>query len=59
MFAGTAKLSGRLHALLAALLIVVVCGRKIRLQERDLAGVFGEEYAACRRTTWALIPGIF
>jgi len=41
---------------------VVLAGaywRKIRLEEQSLVGTFGAEYGEYRRSTWALIPGLF
>jgi protein-S-isoprenylcysteine O-methyltransferase Ste14 len=58
LMVGTAFISGELHALVAVALIVVAYWRKIRLEERHLRGVFGAEYGAYRRGTWALVPGL-
>lgn len=59
MFLGTTVVSGEWHALVALALIVVAYGRKIRLEERSLRGVFGPAYDAYRRESWALIPWVF
>lgn len=55
---GTALVSGELHALVAVVVIVVAYWRKIPLEEHHLRGVFGAEYDAYRRDTWALVPGL-
>ena len=59
MFIGTAMVAGELHALLAVATIGISYWRKIRLEEKRLGEVFGAEYDAYRRATWALIPGIY
>jgi protein-S-isoprenylcysteine O-methyltransferase Ste14 len=58
MFFGTALVSGDLHAFLGAGVITVAYARKIRLEERNLADVFGPRYEEYRRTTRALIPWV-
>jgi protein-S-isoprenylcysteine O-methyltransferase Ste14 len=58
MFAGTALVSGRLHALLGVVLIVGAYWRKIRLEEQSLRGVFGTAYEDYQRGTWAVVPGV-
>lgn len=58
MFVGTAMVSGEWHALVGLVIGVFAYCRKIRLEERHLGGVFGEEYERYRRESWALIPGI-
>jgi len=59
MFAGTALVSGELHALLALSIIGFAYWRKIRLEEHRLGEVFGAEYDAYRGHSWALIPGLY
>lgn len=59
MYAGPAIVSGEAHALLGLLLAVVAYWRKIRLEEAVLIEGFGAEYAAYRRQTWKLLPGLF
>jgi len=59
MCAGTAIVSGELHALFGLGTIVFAYWRKIRLEETNLREAFGTEYEAYRRATWALVPGVF
>lgn len=59
MFVGTAIVSGELHALIGTALGAFAYWRKIRLEERNLEEAFGPAYAAYRRETWALLPGVF
>jgi protein-S-isoprenylcysteine O-methyltransferase Ste14 len=58
MAAGTAVVSGQYHALLGVALFMLAYARKIRMEERVLAGEFGEPYVAYRRRTAALIPWV-
>jgi len=59
MAAGTAIVSGEMHALPAIAVLAGAYWRKIRLEEQSLVGTFGAEYGEYRRSTWALIPGLF
>ena len=59
MIAGTALVSGDAHAFLGAALMAAAYVRKIHLEERNLAELFGAAYADYRRTTRALIPWLF
>ncbi len=59
MAAGTAIVSGTLHALLGMTLMIVAYARKIRMEESTLRTAFGVEYDQYRRVSWALVPGIF
>ena len=59
MYAGTALVSGELHALIAVVIAVIAYARKIPMEERHLDSVFGGAYAEYRKKSWALIPGIF
>jgi uncharacterized membrane protein len=59
MFLGTALVSGDLHAFVGVALIVGAYVRKIRLEEQSLADVFGVRYDDYRRSTRALIPGVY
>jgi protein-S-isoprenylcysteine O-methyltransferase Ste14 len=59
MAAGSALVSGQLHALLGLGLMVFAYWRKIRLEEANLNQAFGPAYAAYRQKTWALIPGLY
>ncbi|MGC2638421.1 MAG: hypothetical protein WA294_14650 [Acidobacteriaceae bacterium] len=51
--------SGQLHALLAVVLILLAYLRKIRMEERILAGTFGDEFTAWQRNSWLLLPLIY
>jgi len=53
---GIAIASGEWHAAAGVLVLVVAYARKIRLEERNLREVFGAEYDAYRRDSWALVP---
>jgi protein-S-isoprenylcysteine O-methyltransferase Ste14 len=59
MFLGTALVFGDLHAFVGVALIVGAYVRKTRLEERNLADVFGARYDEYRRTTPALIPWVY
>lgn len=59
MALGTAVISGEWHALAGFALVATAYARKIRMEERHLRGLFGAEYDAYARATWALVPGIF
>jgi isoprenylcysteine carboxyl methyltransferase (ICMT) family protein YpbQ len=59
MYAGTAIVSGQMHALVGLLLAVIAYLRKSRMEETNLAKAFGEQYVAYRDETWALVPGIY
>jgi protein-S-isoprenylcysteine O-methyltransferase Ste14 len=59
MYAGTAIVSGELHALAGVAIVTCAYWRKIRLEEENLHEAFGAEYDAYRRQTWALLPGLF
>jgi protein-S-isoprenylcysteine O-methyltransferase Ste14 len=56
MFAGTALVSGQMHAAVGFGMAAFAYGRKMRLEEANLKNAFGPEYDAYRRETWALIP---
>ena len=58
MFAGTALVSGDVHAFLGAAVMAVAYVRKIRLEERNLSDLFGSRYEEYRRTTRAIIPWV-
>jgi protein-S-isoprenylcysteine O-methyltransferase Ste14 len=58
MFLGAALVSGDVHAFLAVAVITGAYLRKIRLEEQNLAKVFGPRYDEYRRETRALIPWI-
>jgi protein-S-isoprenylcysteine O-methyltransferase Ste14 len=56
MFVGAALVSGDVHAFLAVAVVTGAYLRKIRLEEQNLAQVFGPRYEEYRRETRALIP---
>jgi protein-S-isoprenylcysteine O-methyltransferase Ste14 len=56
MFAGTAVVSGQLHAALGLAMAGFAYWRKIRLEEANLRKAFGPEYDAYRRATGSLVP---
>jgi protein-S-isoprenylcysteine O-methyltransferase Ste14 len=53
---GIAVASGEWHALAGIIVMSFTYWRKIRLEGRNLREVFGTEYEAFRRESWALIP---
>jgi len=59
MYLGTALVSGQMHALLGLAMASAAYWRKIRLEEANLYEAFGPDYAAYRRESWALVPGLF
>ncbi len=59
MYAGSAIVSGKMHALVGLALAVIAYLRKARMEEANLANVFGEKYSAYRNDTWALIPRVY
>ena len=59
MYAGTMLVSGQLHAALALVVVTAAYWRKLRLEEAVLTKTFGDEYAAYRRDSWALVPPLF
>jgi protein-S-isoprenylcysteine O-methyltransferase Ste14 len=56
MYIGPALISGRLQGILSVALVAIAYARKIRQEERVLAGEFGQAYDAYRRESWALVP---
>jgi len=59
MYAGTAIVSGEIHALIAVAMVAFAYWRKIRMEESNLHEAFGPEYSAYKRRTWALVPLVF
>jgi protein-S-isoprenylcysteine O-methyltransferase Ste14 len=59
MYAGTAVVSGEWHALLGFVLAVAAYGRKMRMEEANLAAAFGAARGDYRRSTKLLLPGLF
>jgi protein-S-isoprenylcysteine O-methyltransferase Ste14 len=56
MSAGTAIVSGQLHAVIGLAMMAFAYWRKIRLEEANMRKAFGPAYEAYRRNTGALIP---
>lgn len=56
MGVGTSLISGELHALLAAIILIGAYLRKLRMEEKHLHKLFGDEYRVYSRETGALIP---
>lgn len=59
MFAGTALVSGEYHALVGLALGLFAYWRKLRLEEQNLAAVFGSAWTDYRKTSWALLPPVY
>ncbi|HTM58034.1 MAG TPA: isoprenylcysteine carboxylmethyltransferase family protein [Candidatus Udaeobacter sp.] len=59
MYLFTAAVSGELHALLGVVIAIIAYARKIPMEEQNLDSVFGDAYAEYRKTSWALVPGIY
>jgi protein-S-isoprenylcysteine O-methyltransferase Ste14 len=59
MAIGTALVSGRVHALVGVVVMAGAYARKIPLEERVLAGEFGDEFARYRGASAALVPWVF
>jgi len=59
MYLGLALLTGEWLAVIGLTLAVIAYWRKIRLEEANLGTAFGGQYDEYRRTSWALVPGIF
>jgi protein-S-isoprenylcysteine O-methyltransferase Ste14 len=59
MYAGLALVSGEWLAIAGLAMAAFAYWRKIRLEEAVLVEAFGTDYDAYRRTTWALVPGLF
>jgi protein-S-isoprenylcysteine O-methyltransferase Ste14 len=55
-FIGSAVARGEWRAVLAVLIVWAALWRKLRLEERWMAEVFGEQYAAYRQRVPALVP---
>jgi protein-S-isoprenylcysteine O-methyltransferase Ste14 len=59
MYSGAALVTGTWLALAGVAIVVLAYARKIRLEEANLELAFGGEYREYRRTTWALLPGLY
>jgi len=55
---GTALVSGELHTLVGFALIVLAYIRKIRMEERNLAALFGPAWQDYCRATKCVVPGL-
>ena len=58
MILGTGLASGRAHGFLAFPIAVSALWLRSRAEERWMVDVFGDRYAAYRKTSWALIPPV-
>jgi len=56
MYVGAALVTGRWLAIIGVAMAGFAYWRKIRLEEANLDAVFGADYDAYRRETWALVP---
>ena len=59
MYAGTAIVSGQMHALLGLLLGIAAYLRKTRMEEQNMVIAFGGKYQTYRDETSALVPGLY
>jgi protein-S-isoprenylcysteine O-methyltransferase Ste14 len=59
VYLSVAFVSGEIHGLIGTALAMVAYWRKIRMEEKNLGGIFGADYDGYRRGTWALIPGVW
>jgi protein-S-isoprenylcysteine O-methyltransferase Ste14 len=59
MYLGVAVVTGEWLAVAGFGMAFLAYWRKIRLEEATLDAAFGPDYGDYRRTTWALVPGLF
>ena len=59
MYIGLALVTGEWLALIGVAMAALAYWRKIRLEEAALDAAFGADYDSYRRTTWALMPGLY
>jgi protein-S-isoprenylcysteine O-methyltransferase Ste14 len=59
MYLGPAIVTGEWLAVVGVAMALFAYWRKIRIEEATLDAAFGPRYANYRRTTWALVPGIY
>ena len=59
VYAGPMLVTGEWLAVIGFAMAFFAYWRKIRLEEATLGVAFGQDYAAYRRETWALVPGLF
>jgi protein-S-isoprenylcysteine O-methyltransferase Ste14 len=57
-FIGSAIQVGDVRGIFAVLIVLISFWRKLRMEERMLGETFGASYAAYRRRTKALVPGV-
>lgn len=58
MHAGISIASGEWHAVVGLGMLMLAYARKIRLEERTMSRLFGEEHVAYRHNSWTLIPWV-
>jgi len=56
---GSALAAGRLYGVAAFLLVALALCWRLRVEERWMAGEFGQRYEAYGHSSWALIPFVF
>lgn len=59
MYAGTAVVSGQVHALIGFLIGIIAYLRKTRMEETNLKKAFGPRYDEYRDETSAIVPGLY
>jgi protein-S-isoprenylcysteine O-methyltransferase Ste14 len=59
MFAASVLVSGEVHAVAGLALAIFAYWRKLRIEEANLAAVFGAEWTEYRASSWALAPGLY
>jgi protein-S-isoprenylcysteine O-methyltransferase Ste14 len=59
MYIGPTLVTGEWLAVVGVAVVLIAYWRKIRLEEATLDVAFGADYESYRRTSWALIPGIY
>ena len=59
MYAGAALVTGERLSAVGVAVVVIAYWRKIRLEERNLAVAFGDEWETYRGESWALVPGVY
>lgn len=59
MYAGTALVTGKWLALVGVAVGAFAYWRKVQLEEASLDVAFDQQYAAYKRETSALVPGLF
>ena len=59
MYAGVLLVTGERLAVIGLAMAVYAYWRKIRLEEANMDVAFPADYAAYRKETWALVPGLF